>query len=250
MTKLLERLLQEQKEEYQGNLYMQTQIMFAYHSCKLEGNALSEEQVRSIYEYNEFPTAAESCIKVDDVTEIINHFTCFDYMLSRAAEDLTENMMKQFHQILKRNTWDELKSNLPIGSYKTDSTTISGVKTIVPEKVESEMARLLADYQAKETDLDAIIHLHYRFERIHPFADNNGKIGRLIMFKECLKNDIMPFIIAHRQKLYYFRGLQNYRSDRTKLLNVCTAAQNKYDTIEAYFSTVAEPSAHKLLVTD
>ncbi len=254
MSNLLERLLQEQKEEEQGNLYMQTQIMFAYHSCKLEGNELSEEQVRDIYENNSFSVMAESRIKVNDITEIINHFTCFDYMISCASEDLTENMMKQFHQILKRNTLDELKGRIPIGVYKTEPNTAGGTKATAPEKVDAEISQLLKDYlqgnKEKDTSLEAIADFHYRFERIHPFADNNGKIGRLIMFKECLKNSIMPFIIAHRQKLYYFRGLQTYRMDQAKLLNVCLAAQNKYDTIEAYFSNVTEFTGYKMLTID
>ena len=254
MSQLLERLSREQKEEYQGNLYMQTQIMFAFHSCKLEGNELSEDQVRDIYENNIFSVSAESRIKVDDITEIINHFTCFDYMISCAAEDLTENMMKQFHQILKRNTLEELKGKVPIGSYKTEHNTAGDAKTIEPEQVGAEIEQLLKDYlqenKEKDISLESLVNFHYRFERIHPFADNNGKIGRLILFKECLKNNIMPFIIAHRQKLYYLRGLQTYRTDRTKLLNVCLAAQNKYDTIEAYFSTVTESSSSKMLTTD
>ena len=116
------------------------------------------------------------------------------------------------------------------------------------------MEQLLKDYlqenNEKDNSLESLLNFHYRFERIHPFADNNGKIGRLILFKECLKNNIMPFIIAHRQKLYYLRGLQTYRADRTKLLNVCLAAQNKYDTIEAYFSTVTEPNSSRMLTTD
>lgn len=186
--RLLVRLLEEKEMKLKGGLYHQTQIKLAYNSNRIEGSRLSEDQTRYIYETNTVNMEQDEAANVDDIIETVNHFSCFDYMLVHADEELTEEMIKEFHRLLKRNTSDERKEWFRVGDYKTKPNVVGDMKTTAPTKVISEIQKLLTDYHQKiDITIDNIVDFHYRFESIHPFQDGNGRVGRIIMFKECLK---------------------------------------------------------------
>lgn len=234
--RLLERLLEEQEIRLKGGLHHQTQIKFSYHSNKIEGNRLSEDQTRYIYETNTITMEADEMASVDDIIETINHFSCFTYTLLHADEELTEDMIKEFHWLLNRNTSDERKEWFRVGDYKSRPNAVGGSKTTAPSKVGREIQKLLANYHRKEgIAVEDIVEFHYRFERIHPFQDGNGRVGRIILFKECLKNDILPFIIDHEHKLFHYRGLQEYEAEKGYLLDTCLSAQDEYEKLVSYF---------------
>lgn len=234
--RLLQRLLEEQEMKLKGGLYHQTQIKLAYNSNRIEGSRLSEDQTRYIYETNTINTGADEVASVDDIIETVNHFSCFDYMLSHADEQLTEEMIKEFHRLLKRNTSDERKKWFRVGGYKTRPNAVGDMKTTSPAKVGGEMQKLLAEYHRKKAAaIEDIVDFHYRFESIHPFQDGNGRVGRIIMFKECLKNDILPFIIDHEHKLFYYRGLKEYETEKGYLTDTCLSAQDQYEAMVSYF---------------
>ncbi|MFD0715511.1 Fic family protein [Paenibacillus sp. GCM10027626] len=237
MAERLLKLLQEEKEmKLKGGLYHQTQIKLAFNSNRIEGSRLSEEQTRYIYETNTINMEPDEAANVDDIIETINHFSCFDYMLTYADEELTEEMIKEFHRLLKRNTSDERKEWFRVGDYKTRPNVVGEMTTTAPSKVSSEMASLLASYnQKREIKFEDLIGFHYIFESIHPFQDGNGRVGRVIMFKECLKNNILPFIIGHEHKFYYYRGLKEYKSEKGYLIDRCLSAQDNYEKLVAYF---------------
>ena len=234
--RLLECLLEEKEMRLKSGLYYQTQISFSYNSNKIEGNRLSEDQTRYIYETNTISLKSEEVTGVDDLIETVNHFSCFDYMLLHADEELTEEMIKGFHLLLKRNTSDANKEWFRIGDFKSRPNMIGDRKTTAPSKVGSEVQSLLADYHRKEEiTVEDIVDFHYRFESIHPFQDGNGRVGRIILFKECLENDIFPFIIDHEHKLFYYRGLKEYDAEKGYLLDTCLSAQDEYEKMVAYF---------------
>jgi Fic family protein len=234
--RLLERLLEEKEMRLKGGLYHQTQISFSYNSNKIEGNHLSEDQTRYIYETNTFNMEADEVVDVDDIIETVNHFSCFDYTLLHADKELTEDMLKGFHRLLKRNTSDERKEWFRVGDYKSKPNVVGDSETTAPSKVGSEVQRLLADYHGKkEIMLEDIVAFHYRFERIHPFQDGNGRVGRIIMFKECLKNDILPFIIDHEHKVFYYHGLMEYDTEKGYLVDTCLSAQDEYEKMVSCF---------------
>ncbi len=237
MKQRLLELLQEEKEmRLKGGLYHQTQIKLAYNSNRIEGSRLSEEQTRYIYETNTINTAPEETADVDDIMETVNHFSCFDYMLTHADEELTEDMIKEFHRLLKRGTSDERKVWFRVGDYKARANMVGGMKTVAPSKVSGEMRKLLDDYHAREhITVEDIIEFHFRFESIHPYQDGNGRVGRIIMFKECLRHDIMPFIIDEEHKLFYYRGLKEYKSEKGYLTDTCLSAQDEYAAMTANF---------------
>lgn len=237
MKQCLLELLQEEKEmKLKGGLYHQTQIKLAYNSNRIEGSRLSEDQTRYIYETNTVNMEPDEAANVDDIIETVNHFSCFDYMLTHVDEELTEEMIKEFHRLLKRNTSDERKDWFRVGEYKARANVVGDMKTTVPAKVGSEMQKLLADYRRKkEINVQDIIDFHHRFESIHPFQDGNGRVGRIIMFKECLKNDIMPFIIEQEHKLFYYRGLKEYKEEKGYLTDTCLSAQDQYEKMVLYF---------------
>ncbi|MGZ7443007.1 Fic family protein [Paenibacillus sp. TH7-28] len=237
MEHRLLKLLQEEKEmRLKGGLYHQTQIKLAYNSNRIEGSRLSEDQTRYIFETNTIYMEQEEAASVDDIIETVNHFTCFDYMLDHAAEDLSEEMIKAFHRLLKRNTSDEKKEWFRVGDYKTRPNVVGDSETIAPGKVEGEIKKLLAAYhQIKHITAQDIIEFHHKFESIHPFQDGNGRVGRMIMFKECLKYDVMPFIIDHEYKLFYYRGLKEFQIERGYLIDTCLSAQDRYAAMVAYF---------------
>ena len=232
--------LREQKEmKLKGNLYHQTQVSFAYNTNHIEGSTLTEEQTRYIFETNTILFEGDTVVKVDDILETSNHFKLVDYMLDVADKKLTEKMIKEFHKILKDGTSDSRVEWFNVGEYKQWANTIgSGVKTTSPNNVEKDMSKLMDWYNSfKQITIKEIIEFHYRFERIHPFQDGNGRIGRIVMFKECLRNNIIPFIIQDADKLFYYRGLNQYQTNKEKgyLKDTCLNAQDQYKSIIKQF---------------
>lgn len=232
---LLYKLQQEKSMKLKGGIYHQTQIKLAYNSNHIEGSCLTEEQTRYIYETNTIGIEKET-VNVDDIIETINHFQCFDYMLEVAEDNLSEDMIKQMHRILKSNTSDSRIEWFNVGEYKSKPNMVGGLKTTAPEDVHNEVEKLLADYEKKDNiEFKDIVEFHYRFERIHPFQDGNGRVGRMIMFKECLKHNIVPFIIDEEHKLYYYRGLSEFGSEPGYLTDTCLSAQDGYKELLKYF---------------
>jgi Fic family protein len=233
---LLEILQEEMKMRLKGGLYHQTQIKLAYNSNRIEGSRLSEDQTRYIYETNTINVEPEETASVDDIIETVNHFSCFDYMLTHANDNLSAGMIKEFHRILKRNTSDERKGWFRVGDYKTRPNIVGDKPTTAPNQVTDAMDKLLASYhQKKSISIEDIVDFHYEFESIHPFQDGNGRVGRIILFKECLRHNILPFIIDHEHKLFYYRGLNEYRTEKGFLMDTCLSAQDRYAEIAAYF---------------
>jgi fido (protein-threonine AMPylation protein) len=234
--KIRDLLPEEKRMRLNGGLHHQTQIKFAFNSNRIEGSRLSEDQTRYIFETNSVNTAPDEAVNVDDIIETVNHFACFDYMLEHVAEEISEEMLKEFHRLLKRGTSDERKERFRAGDYKTRPNMVGDIQTTAPDKVSTEMKQLIADYREKEQImLDDIVEFHYKFEVIHPFQDGNGRVGRIIMFKECLKYDIMPFIIYHEHKLFYYRGLKEFAYEKGYLNDTCLSAQDRYKATVAYF---------------
>ena len=224
-------ILREQKEmKLKGNLYHRTQVSFAYNTNHIEGSTLTEDQTRYIFETNTILFEGNTIAKVDDILETANHFKLVDYMLDVADKKLTEKLIKEFHKILKDGTSDSRVEWFNVGEYKQRANTIgSGIKTTSPNNVEKGMSKLIDWYNSlKQITINEIIEFHYRFESIHPFQDGNGRIGRIIMFKECLKNNIVPFIIQDADKLFYYRGLKEYKNEKGFLVDTCLNAQDQY----------------------
>ena len=231
-------ILREQKEmELKGNLYHQTQVSFAYNTNHIEGSTLTEDQTRYIFETNTILFEGNTIAKVDDILETANHFKLVDYMLDVADKKLTEKMIKEFHKILKDGTSDSRVEWFNVGEYKQRANTIgSGIKTTSPNNVEKEMAKLMDWYNSlKQVTIKELIEFHYKFESIHPFQGGNGRMGRFIMFKECLKNNIVPFIIQDADKLFYYRGLKEYKSEKGYLTDTCLNAQDQYIKMIEYY---------------
>lgn len=231
-------MLREQKDmKLKGNLYHNTQITFAYNTNHIEGNTLTEDQTRYIFETNTILFEGDTIAKVDDILETSNHFKLVDYMLDVADKKLTEKMIKEFHKILKDGTSDSRVEWFNVGEYKQRTNTIgNGIKTTSPNNVEKEMSKLMDWYNLlKQVTIKEIIEFHYRFESIHPFQDGNGRIGRIIMFKECLKNNTIPFIIQDADKLFYYRGLKEYKSEKGYLTDTCLNAQDQYIKMIEYY---------------
>ena len=227
-------ILREQKEmRLKGNLYHITQINFAYNTNHIEGSTLTEEQTRYIYETNTLVLEnGNDKANVDDIIETANHFKLVDYMLDVADKTLTSDMIKEFHKILKTGTSDERKSWFNVGEYKKLENEVAGQETIKPEDVENAMTELLNKYNSLDkVRFDDIVKFHKDFESIHPFQDGNGRIGRIIMFKECLKNNITPFIILDKDKIYYYRGLKEYDIEKGYLVDTCLNAQDQYQLL-------------------
>ncbi|MFR1776738.1 MAG: Fic family protein [Clostridia bacterium] len=223
-------VLREQKEmELKGNLYHNTQVIFAYNTNHIEGSKLTEDQTRYIFETNTILFEGQTVASVDDILETANHFKLVDYMLDVAEEKLTEEMIKKFHKILKEGTSDSRKEWFNVGDYKKLANETGNMQTSLPKNVARDMAKLMEWYNSLEKiTIKEIIEFHYRFERIHPFQDGNGRVGRIIMFKECLKNNIVPFIILDKEKLFYYRGLKEYKNEKGFLVDTCLNAQDQY----------------------
>jgi Fic family protein len=237
MAKLLHLLQEEKSMRLKGGLYHQTQIKLAYNSNRIEGSSLTEDQTRYIFETNTISVDPKETANVDDIIETVNHFTCFDYMLDVAEQELSEEIIKEFHRILKTITSDSRKEWFKVGDYKARANVVGGIETTPPSQVKKAIAALLGQYCAKKAvDFAAIVDFHYQFERIHPFQDGNGRVGRIIMFKECLKYDVVPFIIEDEYKQFYYRGLKEFAKIQGYLLDTCLSAQDKYREVVRYFT--------------
>lgn len=232
---LLSILQEEKRTKYAGGIYHKTQIDLTYNSNHIEGSRLTHDQTRYIFETNTIGVENE-VLNVDDVIETSNHFRCIDLIIDHAASTLSEYFIKKLNHILKTSTSDSRKDWFAVGEYKRLPNEVGGMQTSLPEEVADKMKALLSDYNAvpKKT-LDDILDFHVRFERIHPFQDGNGRVGRLIMFKECLKYNIVPFIIEENLKLFYYRGLKEWYNEKGYLTDTCLTAQDKYKAYLDYF---------------
>ena len=229
-------ILREQKEgKYSGGIYHRTQIDLTYNSNHMEGSRLTRNQTRYIFETNTVGVENE-VLNVDDVIETVNHFHCIDLVIDHADDILSEKFIKKLHLTLKNGTSDSRKDWFAVGEYKKIPNEVGGMDTALPEEVADKMKTLLKEYNViKEKTLEDILAFHVKFERIHPFQDGNGRVGRLIMFKECLKRNIVPFIIEDNQKLFYYRGLKEWDNEKGYLTDTCLTAQDKYKTYLNYF---------------
>ncbi|MGV2451680.1 UNVERIFIED_CONTAM: Fic family protein [Ralstonia mannitolilytica] len=232
---LLNRLLEEKNMKLKGGIYHRTQIDLTYNSNRIEGSKLTHDQTRYIFETNTIGVSQES-INVDDIIETTNHFRAIDVIIEKAKSKLTESLIKELHFLLKSGTSDSAKYWFNVGAYKKLPNEVGGNETTEPENVAARMKEILADYNGiKNKTIEDVIAFHYNFEIIHPFQDGNGRVGRLIMFKECLANNIVPFIIDEDLKMFYYRGLQEWKTVRGYLLDTCLTAQDNYKAVLQYF---------------
>lgn len=232
---LLDVLKAEKEGKVSGGIYHKIQIEFTYHSNHMEGSRLTHEQTRYIYETNTIGVDNES-VNIDDIVETVNHFRCIDLVIENATHTLSEKLIKELHQALKSGTSDSRKDWFHVGKYKKLPNEVGGRETTLPEHVGKEMKKLLADYhKTKEKTFYDLIEFHVKFERIHPFQDGNGRVGRLILLKECLKYNIVPFIIDEKLKLYYYRGLHEWEQEQGYLIDTCLAAQDRFWAYLDYF---------------
>lgn len=236
IDKLKLELIEQKKSKFKGNIYHYSQVNFAYNSNKIEGSRLTEDETEEIFSTNSFIPKSDDAIKLDDLIEMKNHFKLFDYCLDIIDEPLSKDIMIKMNVILKSNTSDESNPRYNVGGFKTIPNKIgliNVINTSNPEDVERDIDELLCWYlNIKEpVKVEDIIEFHYRFERIHPFGDGNGRVGRMIMFKECLKNNIMPFIVLDKDKPYYMRGLKNYKEDKMFLIDTIKHEQDLYEDV-------------------
>ena len=235
IVKLKNELLEQKKTKFKGNIYHYSQVNFAYNSNKIEGSHLTENETEEIFETNSFIPKDNEVIRFDDLIEMKNHFRLFDYILDIIADALTKENIIEMNKILKRNTSYEDNPRYNIGGFKIVPNKIgliNVIETTHPNDVEKEMDGLLNWYNnLKNITLEDIIEFHFRFEKIHPFGDGNGRVGRIIMFKECLKNNIMPFIILDSDKTYYIRGLKEYKNDKMFLIDTIKNEQDIYEKV-------------------
>ena len=232
---LIEVLQEEMKHNYSGGIYHRTQIELTYNSNHIEGSRLSRDETRYIFETNTIGLEQKT-VNVDDIIETVNHFRCVDFIIETVSARLTEKYIKELHKMLKAGTSDARLSWFAVGDYKKRPNEVGGKETAKPSEVMSQMKQLLKEYnREKEKTLEDILEFHVRFENIHPFQDGNGRIGRLIMFKECLKYHMVPFIIEDDVKMYYYRGLNEWQSERGFLRDTCLAVQDKYKAYLDYF---------------
>ena len=235
LNKLKTELIEQRKSKFKGNIYHYSQVNFAFNSNKIEGGKLTEDETEEIFETDSFIPKSDDAIKFDDLTEMKNHFRLFDYCIDTIDEKLSKDMMIKMNKILKRNTTDEENPRYNVGGFKVIPNKIgliNVINTTDPENVEEELDKLLKwYYELNSINLESIIEFHYRFETIHPFGDGNGRVGRMIMFKECLKNNIMPFIVLDDDKPYYMRGLKNYKEDKMFLIDTIKHEQDLYEKV-------------------
>ena len=228
---LLETLRLEKESQIKGGIYHKLQIEMTYNSNHMEGSKLTHDETRYIYETKTIGIENKT-VKIDDIMETVNHFRCIDLAIDFANRKLSESFIKQLHLILKTNTEDSKKPWFKVGDYKMVENLAGDRETVHPEKVREEMKKLLLNYLKKDNhSFEEIVAFHVEFERIHPFQDGNGRVGRLIAFKECLKNNVVPFIILDSKKMYYYRGLKNWNQERGWLIDTCLDGQ---DTVKAY----------------
>lgn len=232
---LLEILQDEKDNKYSGGIYHKTQIDLTYNSNHIEGSRLSHDQTRYIFETNTINMEGE-IVNVDDVVETTNHFRCIDMIIDNARAPLSEKLIKELHFILKNGTSDSRKSWFAIGGYKKKPNVVGGMETVLPEEVGEKIKNILKEYNGiKKKTFDDILDFHVKFERIHPFQDGNGRVGRLIMFKECLKYNIVPFIIDDSLKMFYYRGLKEWDNEKGYLRDTCLTGQDRYKVYLDYF---------------
>lgn len=237
---LLETLKAEKTSKLHGGIYHKIQIDLTYNSNHIEGSRLTHEQTRYIFETNTIGLS-ESSVKVDDVVETANHFRCIDMVIDSASYLLSETFIKQLHATLKSGTTDSRQDWFAVGDYKKMPNEVGGMETAMPEEVGEQMKKLLTEYNAvKEKSFDDLLNFHYRFERIHPFQDGNGRVGRLILLKECLRNNIVPFIIDDDLKLFYYQGLKEWKNERGFLRDTCLTAQDRFKKYLDYFKVPYE----------
>ena len=232
---LLDILRDQKASKYPGGIYHKTQIDLTYNSNHIEGSRLTHDQTRYIFETNTIVVENE-VLNVDDVIETVNHFRCIDMIIENAKTALTEKFIKELHLILKNGTSDSRKDWFAVGDYKKFPNEVGGMGTTLPKEVADKMKELLAEYNTEEEKtFEDILDFHVKFERIHPFQDGNGRVGRLIMFKECLKYNIVPFIIDDDLKMFYYRGLKEWNNEKGYLTDTCLRAQDKYKAYLDYF---------------
>jgi len=232
---LLETLRTEKENHRKGGIYHRTQIDLTYNSNHIEGSRLTHDQTRYIFDTNTIGVT-EKGVRVDDIIETVNHFRCIDMIIDHAEERLTERFIKALHGQLKQGTSDSRRDWFRVGDYKLLPNEVGGIATCPPEEVHRQMKALIAAYYASPSHtLEDIVDFHHRFETIHPFQDGNGRVGRLIMFKECLASRIVPFIISDDLKMFYYRGLQNWPAIKCYLLDTCLTAQDGYKVLLDYF---------------
>ena len=234
-TTLLDILQDEKTNKYSGGIYHKTQIDLTYNSNHIEGSRLTHDQTRYIFETNTIGIEKE-VLNVDDVIETANHFRCIDKIIDHAKATLSEKFIKELHLILKNGTSDSRKDWFAVGDYKKLPNEVGGVPTALPEDVADRMKELLAEYNGKvAVSFEDVLDFHVKYERIHPFQDGNGRVGRLIMFKECLKYNIVPFIIEDNLKMFYYRGLKEWDEEKGYLMDSCLTAQDRYKAYLDYF---------------
>lgn len=232
---LLEDLKAEKASKIKGGIYHKIQVELTYNSNHIEGNKLTHDQIRYIFETNTIGIT-DCAVNIDDIVETANHFKCIDTVIDNAAKPLSETFIKQLHLTLKNGTSDSRKDWFVVGDYKKYPNEVGGKITVLPEKVPKSIKLLISEYnKIKDKTFNDIIRFHYEFECIHPFQDGNGRIGRLILFKECLKNNIVPFIIDENLKMFYYRGLNEWKSEKGYLIDTCLTAQDKFKKYLEYF---------------
>ena len=235
VKKLKKELIEQKKSKFKGNIYHYSQVNFAYNSNKIEGNKLTSDETEEIFETDSFIPKSDDAIKLDDLIEMKNHFRLFDYTLDIIDEKLSKDIMIKMNKILKRNTTDEVNPRYNVGGFKIVPNKIgliNVINTSNPENVEKDIDDLLSWYERIDNiSIEDIIEFHVRFERIHPFGDGNGRVGRMIMFKECLKNNILPFIVLDDDKPYYMRGLKEYDNDKMFLIDTIKNEQDIFEEV-------------------
>lgn len=235
--KLLEKLIAEKNAGHKGGVYNKMQVDFAYNSNHIEGSRLTHDQTRYIYETKTVGVGideSEAAVRVNDVIETVNHFRCFDFILDNISQPVDEAYIKQLHAILKTGVMD---NSAVIGEYKKEANYVADLTTVAPEKVSDEVKKLLSEYDQSHMTLFEIAEFHMKYERIHPFYDGNGRTGRLLMFKQCLANGILPFIIDDNDKMFYYMGLKEWQTEdkNERLINVLLASQDNMAAILDYF---------------
>lgn len=235
ISPLLGRLREEKGAGLKGGIYHRTQIDLTYNSNHMEGSRLTKEQTRFIFETNTLGITTEST-SVDDIMETVNHFRCIDYVIDHAMDKITEAHIKQLHAILKTNTSDSHKSWFAVGDYKRLPNEVGGEETVQPSDVHKRMKALTKEYNAiKKVGFDDILNFHVCFERIHPFQDGNGRVGRLLLFWQCLQSGHVPFVISEELRMFYYRGIQHWGSINEYLRDTCLTAQDNYKQLLDYF---------------
>ena len=235
VDRIKDELIKQKNDRFEGNIYYYSQVNFSYNSNKIEGSRLTSDQTEAIFDTSSFIPKSNDLIELDDLIEVKNHFKLFDYMLDNVDKKLTKEIIIEMNKILKRNTSDEDNPRYNVGGFKVVPNIIGVVNiidTTAPEEVEEAIETLLNEYNSKSNvTLENIIDFHYKFEKIHPFGDGNGRVGRIIMFKECLKNNIMPFIVLDEDKTYYMRGLKEYEHDKKFLIDTIKHEQDLYESV-------------------